>query len=56
MTVYFVNTYDSKGRPFEDSGVYAAAELGEDEALRQAEAAYAWYTERGARVKLLKGS
>jgi hypothetical protein len=53
--IYFVNTYDSKGRPFEeDSAVFSAAELGDAEALRQANEAYDWYLERGAAVKLLK--
>lgn len=56
-TVYIVNTYDSKGRPFEDDGAaFDATELGDTEALRQAEEEFAWYAERGADVKLLRVS
>jgi hypothetical protein len=55
--VYIVNTYDSKGRPFEDDGAaFDAAELGDAEAERLANEAFDWYAERGADVRLIRVS
>ena len=56
VPIFFVNTYDSKGRPFEDDGVAFDAKDYENEAaaLAAAEEAYNWYVAHGARTKLIK--
>jgi hypothetical protein len=54
-TVYIVNVYSRYGRPIDDlSCEFSSAELGDEEALRQARAAFDWYATRGEDVRLLK--